>query len=245
MNMARSTGSGVIESRKWLARIVALATLTLAVGVAPSQAGTIGPLLFSDSQPYNDFEFSYGTYGYKVRISFEDIISDFSLSVTDTQVASPTVPLPATSYWAGWKCTDMAPTAPNQCVQFDVTPPPSGSYTGDIDILVQFGLYGWPAYGPDPIVIGDIDSFSSRFMVFGNNDNADPLDPLYPLEFRLGYLPSSATDPDDWNDITLKDCPGDDFDICLASVPEPASIGGVVWGLLGLTLLSRRLRRRD
>jgi hypothetical protein len=259
MSMARGKSSGWMKSQKRLARIIALAMLMVGVSVLPGQATQIS-LEFTSSQTFNDYEFSYDppgptpVYGYSVRISFaEGVNNNFFLTVEDNAVSSPTVPLPSTPHWAGWKCADIAPSSP-QCVEYLVTggtpslpapmPVQGIDYDGDIDIFVSFGLYGWPAFGIDPIVLGDIDSFSSLFMVFGNRDFLDLDNPLYPLKFRLGYLPSTGTDPDDWNDITVTNCPGDDFDFCIASVPEPATIGGVVWGLLGLTVLSRRMRRR-
>jgi hypothetical protein len=231
------------KSRNRLVRLAALATLMVGLGSGPAQASTITHS-FSPGVLVQDYLFylSSASTPYVFRVGFDSVLTSFNLSITDNQVAfTPTPPNPL---GAGWECVQMtfAFPAPSNCVGFTAGPagglPQSGTdFTGNITIGISYGIFGWPLSG-DPVDIGQTDNFST-FMLFAKTN---------PYEYRIVHYPEVG-------DAELLDsvhCPGTgSIDECAVAngfpnfvVPEPATFGGVVWGVLGLAVLSRRLKRR-
>jgi hypothetical protein len=234
MNIARWNIGGA--SWKRFAFVAVLAGMMLGVGAVPSQATAITHT-FSDSALIHDFKLSPL---FTFRVGFADVVDavgSFTLTIEDVPVpfSGPVVP----SLGPDYKCVqhDLG----GNCYRF-VASNPGGlplqgiDFNGQITVGVSYLVGGWP-FSEDPVDIGVTDNFSS-FMVYAAVD---------PYDFRLVHFASDGS----INDISGAHCGGPDINECAREngfphfvVPEPATIGGVVWGLLGLTVLSRRLRRR-
>jgi hypothetical protein len=264
MSITRGTvGGGTKSPRRFckLARIVALATLMLGVGSVPSQATSITHNFDSDTlvHDYNFVPFMVGPdtfYLYTFRVGFLGGVSDsFNLTITDNPIAfeGPNVD---SVLGPGFKCVKMT-LGDNQCVDFIATSPDPGGlpqsgdeFTGPVTIAIRYALFGWPTTG-DPIDIGVTDNFSS-FMVYASQ-TADPGPPAFDDTYRVLHFSTNASSPNPTvEDITYAHCGGSNINACAQAngldtfvVPEPATIGSVLWGLLGLTVLGRRLKRRD
>ena len=254
MNTMRAAGNGS-NSWKRLARAGTFMFLVLGVSGVQTEATTITHT-FSPGTPVNDFVFlsppDGDTPGHfsTFRLGFDQVLTTFDITIEDFYGAGETLTIGSNTY----DCVEMGQdTSLNPaCVKFVVSGDPSlpvfgtdyagGDGPGAINIGISYGLYGFP-FDLDPVDLGQTDNFST-FMVFAR------LGP--PKEYKLGHLPTGGTA---FEDITTGEHCGhgnlnlcaetNDFNFTAAAVPEPATVSGVVWGLLGLTILSRRLRRRS
>jgi hypothetical protein len=264
MSVARSTIGGVRESVKHLARVVALAAIMIGVGAVPGRATTITHSFSPGNEVQNYFFPNEDDTVYLFRLGFDEVVLPFQISLTDTKVPSGQT---ATFGGETYRCVDMAFAAPNRCVQFtaqgilpdgpdpdsdpDLAFPVLGTHfnggvgTGAINIGIQYGIFGFPDL-MDPVDLGQTDNFST-FMVFAKVVSEDPKE----FHFILGHLPTNGSV---FEDISTAHCSGDlvlmdecaeDNNFAFTAVPEPATFGGVLFGLLSLTALGRRLRRRE
>lgn len=265
MSMMRSTVGGVRRTRNQFAQIVALAAVMLGVGVVPSQATSITHQ-FSSGSLVQDYNFSpildedtleITGYLYTFRVGFESVLDSFNLTITNQLINFPGPDADGFFGVDGFKCAQI--TTSGKCVDFVASTPDAGGiaalnakFADGVTVGLRFAPFGWPLAGPDPIEIGITDNFSS-FMLYASQA-PDPVPPGFDDTYRFVHFATNASAPSPvFKPIThLAHCGGSDIDACARAnnlayfaVPEPATVGGVVWGLLGLTVLGRRLKRRD
>lgn len=259
--MRNPVGGGTTSQRNSLnlARVVALALLIGVIAVQPSAASSITKN-FSSSVLVQDYDFlldSQVTPGqnqpYSLRIQFQQVVENFSLTFSDLFTPDvfpgPVVPSLGDKY----RCVEMSTV--NSCVEFVASSvgglPQQGAtnqFIGPITIFIKYGLFGYPG-GPilDPIDIGQTLDFSS-FMIYANQGNPPG---TLPFDFRMVHFHDGLA-----SDITVGehcDAPTNSgsFEECAqfnqaALVPEPGTtLTSLLLGLSGLTVFSRRLKRRD
>jgi hypothetical protein len=270
MRIARSTVGGVIESRKWLARVIALATLTLGIAAMPSQATTITHT-FSPGNPVNDYVFTNGVatgtdpaHISTFRLGFDHVLTTFDITITDSYASGDTLDVGPDTY----SCIEMGQGlgAVPTCVRFTATgnlpddadadldpelPQLGVDYLGGvgdgaINIGIQYAIHGYP--DPfDPVDLGQTDNFSI-FMVFALvQGGPNPLPKTF--LFAMGHIPSGESE---FEDITSGHCGASlpTLDACaearsfeFTAVPEPATLELLLVGLIGMAitvLINRR-----